>query len=249
MTQDIIIGLLVVALGLTWIVGWGHRRLSTEIDELARDRVEHTELQVSVGRTLGQLQMAADELADALATRTGRLHELLTQADTQASTLGEAIAVAQSMAQRIASDVAALRAQVGSVQGWIDASPSPVVVGNGHKNGAGNGASHDRRAEWTTVTPREDSTYLVAVAEADTFDAGAIDMPAQVQDLANEADGAPASPAEVMRLAREDWTSPRSPGGRTADVRKSDSCFSSGPGAVQAAGRVAGSSGTAQASH
>lgn len=204
MTQDIIIGLLVVALGLTWIVGWrGHRRLSTEIDELARDRVEHTELQGSVGRTLGQLQMAADELADALATRTGRLHELLTQADTQASTLGEAIAVAQSMAQRVASDVAALRAQVGSVQGWIDASPSPVVVGNGHKNGAGNGASHDRRADWTTVAPRQDSTYPVAVAEADAYDTGAIDMPAQVQDLANEADGAPASPAEVMRLARE----------------------------------------------
>ncbi len=204
MTQGIIIALLVVALGLTWIVGWrSHRRLSTEIDELARDRVEHTELQGSVGRALGQLQMAADELAEALATRTGRLHELLTQADTQASTLGEAIAVAQLMAQQVASDVAALRAQVGSVQGWIDASPSPVVVGNGHKNGAGNGASHDRRADWTTVAPREVSTHPVTVADLGTYDTGAIDMPAQVADVMSEEDGAPFSPAEVRRLARE----------------------------------------------
>lgn len=207
MTQDIIIWLLVVALGLTWFVGWNVRRLlSNEIDELARDRVEHTELQGSVGRTLGQLQMAADELAEALATRTGRLHELLSQADAQASTLGEAIAVAQSMAQRVASDVASLRAQVGSVQGWIDASPSPVAVGNGHKNGAGNGASHDRRADWTTVAPRQDAAYPVAVvtvAEADAYDSGAIDQPAQVSDLVSGSDGAPASPAEVRRLARE----------------------------------------------
>lgn len=207
MTQDIIILFLVVALGLTWVVGWrGHRRLSTEIDELVRDRVEHTELQGSVGRTLGQLQMAADELAEALATRTGRLHELLTQADTQASTLGEAIAVAQSMAQRVASDVAALRAQVGSVQGWIDASLSPVVVGSGHKNGAGNGSSHDRRADWTTVAPRQGSAYpvtVVMVADDHAYDAGAIDQPAQVADLVSEPEGAPASPAEVKRLARE----------------------------------------------
>ena len=51
MTQDIIIGLLVVALGLTWIVGWrGHRRLSTEIDELARDRVRSDAGTVADGR-------------------------------------------------------------------------------------------------------------------------------------------------------------------------------------------------------
>ncbi len=204
MTQDIIVGLLVLALGLTWVVGWrGHRRLSTEIDELARDRVEHTELQGSVGRTLGQLQMAADELAEALATRTGRLHELLSQADTQASTLGEAISVAQSMAQRVASDVAALRAQVGSVQGLIDSSPSPLVVGNGHKNGSGNGASHGRRAYWTTVAPRQDAAYPVAVADEHAYDAGAIDLPAQPTELVSEPEGAPASPAVVKRLARE----------------------------------------------
>jgi hypothetical protein len=89
---------LLLLLAATWAaLLWVYRRLTGEIDDLARERVEHTELQSNIAQMVAQLQQAADELGEALAARTGKLQELLAQADRRIAEYAtrEALAAAE----------------------------------------------------------------------------------------------------------------------------------------------------------
>ena len=83
--------LLLLLLGTWGGMFWMYRRFTREIDDLARERVEQTETQASLARMVAQLQEAADELAQAMSARTGRLRALLEQADRRAADLAEAL--------------------------------------------------------------------------------------------------------------------------------------------------------------
>lgn len=82
--------LLLVLLLVSWGASiWGYRRLRDSVEELARERVEQVELQTNIARIVGELQLAADELGEALASRTSQLHRLLGEADGRISDAGE----------------------------------------------------------------------------------------------------------------------------------------------------------------
>ena len=203
--QDVAILLLGVGLVATWVLGARMiRRTATELDEYARDRVEHDELQTSVGRTLGQLQVAADNLADALATQTERLHELLAQADAQSAMLGEAIAVAAALTERLRADAVSLQQAIASARAperndlrHDDAGASfGVRVGyvNGSANGAGGGG----------LPIREDASRAIAVSPGPAApEAPAAVVPLDQAGADVDMVAAPASADEVRRLARD----------------------------------------------
>ena len=204
--QDIVIVLLFIGLVATWVFGARMiRRTASELDEFARDRVEHDELQTSVGRTLGQLQLAADNLADALATRTERLHELLAQADAQSAMLGEAIAVAATLAERLGAEGAATRqisaaahAPVPVVHARSTSAVAPVETvapyTNGHSGGVATGGAPvpDQRS-WPAPVVPEPITHEGLAAGASAFR----------EEVEAEVVAAPASADEVRRLARD----------------------------------------------
>jgi hypothetical protein len=84
--------LLLFLLG-TWVaMYWLYRHLTREIDDLARERVQQTEVQGALAHMATQLQEAADELAQAMSTRSGRLQELLGQADRRIAAVDAALA-------------------------------------------------------------------------------------------------------------------------------------------------------------
>ena len=203
--QDVVIVLLGIGLVATWVFGARMiRRTASELDEFARDRVEHDELQTSVGRTLGQLQLAADNLADALATRTERLHELLAQADAQSAMLGEAIAVAATLAERLGAEGAAMR-QISAAShapdpvytrsaATVDPAESVASYMNGSTAGVANG----------TVPVRDDRAWSASVAPEPVETEGpAAVVPAYREVVEPEVVAAPASADEVRRLARD----------------------------------------------
>mgnify|MGYP006277811781 CR=1 FL=1 len=204
--QDVVIALLGLGLVATWVLGARMiRRMATELDEFARDRVEHDELQTSVGRTLGQLQLAADNLADALATRTERLHELLAQADAQSATLGEAIAVAATLTERLAVEGAALRQVAASgraVEAMSSGTAESVVrtgdVAGAYANGSTNGVSY-------ASNPMRDESRWSPSTDAGVvrYDQPVVNAPVRRDDVEAEAVTAPASADEVRRLARD----------------------------------------------
>ncbi len=160
--QDVVILLLAAGIVGTWVVGARLlRRVTRELDEVARDRVEPDDVQASVGRTLGQLQVAADNLADALATRTERLNELLDLVDARAVTLGEAMSAAVVVEERLATEILALdrlgARPGGPVTGGVletapTLGPSPAAAGEGstttppHGNGVPNGVPNGTTA-------------------------------------------------------------------------------------------------------
>lgn len=203
--QDIVTTLLGLGLVATWVFGARMiRRTATELDEFARDRVEHDELQTSVGRTLGQLQLAADNLADALATRTERLHELLAQADAQSAMLGEAIAVAATLADRLGSEAAGLR-QIAAAGQMPDpafhregATVASVAVAGGYANGSTNGSGRG------ASTLGDDTARATPTISAPVVNEGpASVVPAYRGDGEADVVAAPASADEVRRLARD----------------------------------------------
>jgi hypothetical protein len=203
--QDSVIMLLVVGLVATWVFGARMiRRMASELDEFARDRVEHDELQTSVGRTLGQLQLAADNLADALATRTERLHELLAQADAQSAMLGEAIAVAATLAERLGAEGAAIRQISAAAQVLepvyarsavtVDPAGSSVPYLNGSATAATNGGA----------PVRDDSSWPAPIVpEPVSLDGPRSAVSAYRDEVGAEVAAAPASADEVRRLARD----------------------------------------------
>lgn len=179
--QDILIGLLVVALGLTWVIGARvMRRLTTDIDELARERVDHSETPSSVGRTLGQLQVAADNLAEALATRTERLYEVMAQADTQAATIGEAITVAHALAQRLSNEVTALRVQISNDVVASSTVPDQLMTQNGHRNGA---ETYGAGSGWTVVPPIQVTDGRTVNPSATGASNGLASVPSSVDEV------------------------------------------------------------------
>ena len=203
--QDIVIVFLVVGLVATWVLGARMiRRMAAELDEFARDRVEHDELQTSVGRTLGQLQLAADNLADALATRTERLHQLLAQADAQAAMLGEAIAVAATLGERLGAEAASIRQFAEAsrapepmyVRSAVTSPPTDTVApytnGSGIPAVNGNAPIHDDGA-WTGS-----ATAGLVVQQGPASVA-----PTYRDEVEAEVVAAPASADEVRRLARD----------------------------------------------
>jgi hypothetical protein len=83
--------LLLLLLGTWATMYWLYRRLTREIDDLARERVQQTEVQGALARMATQLQEAADELAQAMSARSGRLQELLGQADRRIAAVDAAL--------------------------------------------------------------------------------------------------------------------------------------------------------------
>ena len=203
--QDIVIVLLFIGLVATWVFGARMiRRTASELDEFARDRVEHDELQTSVGRTLGQLQLAADNLADALATRTERLHELLAQADAQSAMLGEAIAVAATLAERLGAEGAAMR-QISAashapepVYARSASAVAPVESVAPYTNGSSVGV-----ATGGAPVHADRSWPAPVVPEPITHQGPAVVVPAYREEVEAEVVAAPASADEVRRLARD----------------------------------------------
>ena len=77
---------------VTWGgVFWFYRRLRRDLDAAARERAEHSEVQANLAHTLGQLHEAAGELAQAMAARTGRLRDLLDQADERIAQIDDLV--------------------------------------------------------------------------------------------------------------------------------------------------------------
>lgn len=104
---------LAVLLVATWSgIFWIYRKLSHDIDELARERVEQVEMQSNIARMVAQLQLAADELGEALAARTGRLQELLGDADQRTADAARMVAqLTQLLMAHEQAQQAALQAQ------------------------------------------------------------------------------------------------------------------------------------------
>ena len=203
--QDAAIVLLGVGLVVTWVLGAKMiRRTAMELDEFARDRVEHDELQTSIGRTLGQLQLAADNLADALATRTERLHALLAQADAQSAMLGEALAVAAALTERLRSDAASLQQANVSARApersdlRHDAAVASFGTGVGYVNGSANGAGGDG------LPLRDDASRATAAGPgAAAPEAPTAVVPHDRAEANVDIVAAPASADEIRRLARD----------------------------------------------
>ncbi len=91
--------LLLLLLGTWGGIFWVYRRLSQDLDDVARDRVEQSEMQGNLTRMVGQLQEAADELAQAMTARTGRLQDLLDRADQRITQLDDLTARLQEFGQ------------------------------------------------------------------------------------------------------------------------------------------------------
>lgn len=81
--------LLLLLIGTWGAIFWVYRRLSRDLDELARERVDAAEAQANVTQVATQLQQAADELGEALAVRTERLEQLLRAADERLARLAQ----------------------------------------------------------------------------------------------------------------------------------------------------------------
>jgi hypothetical protein len=91
--------LLLLLLGTWGGIFWVYRRLSHDLDDVARDRVEQSEMQGNLTRMVGQLQQAADELAQAMSARTGKLQDLFDQADHRIAQLNDLTARLQEFGQ------------------------------------------------------------------------------------------------------------------------------------------------------
>lgn len=91
--------LLLVLLLATWgVMLWGYQRLSRDLDDLARERVEQRELQANLAHVIRQLQQTADGLGDALAARAGKLETLLRTADQRVAELAALKAFQEQLA-------------------------------------------------------------------------------------------------------------------------------------------------------
>src|SRR5581483_7581061 len=91
--------LLLVLLLVTWgVMLWGYQRLSRDLDDLARERVEQRELQAHLAHVIRQLQQTADGLGGALAARAGKLETLLRTADQRVAELAALKAFQEQLA-------------------------------------------------------------------------------------------------------------------------------------------------------
>jgi hypothetical protein len=91
--------LLLLLLGTWGGVFWVYRRLRRDLDDVARDRAQHSEMQANLAQMVGQLQEAADELAQAMSARTGRLQDLLDKADRRIADIGDLVQRLQEFGQ------------------------------------------------------------------------------------------------------------------------------------------------------